>query len=267
MNRMRFTTMTGLALLLLWLTAGAPAPARAATEPTAAPAAGAPADAAAPVMAARQMTFGQTLKAGGWTMWPLGLCSLLGVGLVIYNAIVVRPGRMLRPAIVEQVRGALEQLDIEQARALCVANPAPVCNIIYAGLERIRGETIHSSSIEKGMEESSLQEIAAYLQPINYLSTIGMIAPMLGLLGTVSGMIKAFGAMAFGAMGRPELLADNISEALITTAAGLIIGIPIMVAYYFFKNRFSGIVAAINRSCGNLLETLTVAGEEKEPAG
>ncbi len=213
----------------------------------------------APAAANQQLTFGSMLKAGGWTMWPLGLCSLFGIGLAIYNAIVVRPSKMLKPELVDQVKTAVGDLDIERARMLCVSNPAPVTNIIQAGLDRIKGGELHLGSIEKGMEEYSLQEVAAHLQPINYLSVIATISPMIGLLGTVSGMIKAFQAMALGGMGRPELLADNISEALITTATGLIIGIPAMVAYFYFRNRFTSIIAGINRTCGDILESLNVA--------
>jgi biopolymer transport protein ExbB len=216
--------------------------------------------ASAPAAASRQLTFGRMLAAGGWTMWPLGACSLFGIGLVIYNALVIRPGKMLKPAVVDQIKSAIADFDIERARMLCASNPAPVTNILQAGLDRIKGDELHISSIEKGMEEYSLQEVAAHLQPINYLSVIATISPMIGLLGTVSGMIKAFQAMALGGMGRPELLADNISEALITTATGLIIGIPVMVAYFYYRNRFTAIVAAINRTCGDVLESLNVAG-------
>lgn len=226
------------------------------STPAPEPAVSAPAPAAP---AARELTFGNLLKAGGWTMWPLGLCSLLGIGLVIYNGMVIRPARMLKPQVIDQVKTALSDLDIERARNLCASNPAPITNILQAGLDRIKGGELHFTSIEKGMEEFSLQEVAGHMQPINYLSVIATISPMIGLLGTVSGMIKAFQAMALGGMGRPELLADNISEALITTAVGLIIGIPVMVAYFYFRNRFTAIVAAINRTCGDILEQLNVA--------
>jgi len=214
---------------------------------------------AAAAIAPRQLTFGSMLAAGGWAMWPLGLCSLFGIGLAIYNGIVIRPSRMLKPALVEQIKLAVADLDVERARMLCASNPAPVTNIIQAGLDRIKSGELHLQSIEKGMEEFSLQEVAGHLQPINYLSVIATISPMIGLLGTVSGMIKAFQAMALGGMGRPELLADNISEALITTATGLIIGIPVMVAYFYFRNRFTAIIAAINRTCGDILESLHVS--------
>ncbi len=213
----------------------------------------------APNVANQRLTFGSLLRAGGWTMWPLGLCSLFGIGLVIYNAMVIRPSRMLKPEVIDQIKSAVSDLDIEHARNLCATNPAPVTNIVQAGLDRIKSGELHLTSIEKGMEEFSMQEVAGHLQPINYLSVIATISPMIGLLGTVSGMIKAFQAMALGGMGRPELFADNISEALVTTATGLIVGIPIMVAYFYFRNRFTAIVAAINRTCGDVLEILTVS--------
>jgi biopolymer transport protein ExbB len=223
-------------------------------------AAPAPTQAAAPApVVAQQLTFGRMLAAGGWAMWPLGLCSLFGIGLALYNGIVIRPSRMLKPEVVEQIKSAVGDLDLDRARQLCLANPAPVTNVIQAGLDRIKGGELHLQSIEKGMEEYALQEVAGHMQPINYLSVIATISPMIGLLGTVSGMIKAFQAMALGGMGRPELLADNISEALITTATGLIIGIPVMVAYFYFRNRFTAIVAAINRTGGDVLESLNVA--------
>jgi len=202
------------------------------------------------------LTFMSLLKSGGLVMWPLGLCSLISIGLIIYNGIVIQAPRLLRPDVVEQVRLALDELNFQQARSVCETNSCLITNILNAGFERVKSEDFRLTSIEKGIEDASAEEIAAHLQPINYLSVIATIAPMLGLLGTVAGMIKAFRAMALGGMGRPELLADNIGEALITTATGLIIGIPVMVAYFYFKNRYTGIVSSINRICGNLLEVI-----------
>ena len=82
---------------------------------------------------------------------------------------------------------------------------------------------------------------------------------MVGMLGTVSGMIKAFRNIALGGMGKPELLADNISEALITTAVGLVVGIPAMFAFFFFKSRYARLTSRLARICGDLHHTLTFA--------
>lgn len=213
----------------------------------------------APTPPVKEMTIMQMIKVGGWTMYFLGICSVAAIALTIYNGMMVRPEKMLNPTAVAEVTRLLTELDVEGAKAYCVAKPCLVTNIIAAGLERIDNAEVRLSSLEKGMEEASTEEIGHALVPINYISAAAVTAPMFGLLGTVSGMISAFRAMATGGMGRPELLADNISEALITTATGLIVGIPAMVAYLFFKNKFTKIIASLNRILGTVLEKFTVA--------
>lgn len=208
---------------------------------------------------AKEMTIFEMIKVGGWTMWFLGICSVATIALTIYNGIMVRSSKMLNPAVVSELTELLTNLDVEGAKALCEAKPCLVTNIVKAGLSRIENDEVRLDSIEKGMEEASVEEIGANLVPINYISAAAVTAPMFGLLGTVSGMISAFRAMAVGGMGRPELLADNISEALITTATGLIIGIPAMVSYLYFKNKFTSIIASLNRTLGNIFEKFKVA--------
>lgn len=208
---------------------------------------------------AKEMTIMEMIKVGGWTMWFLGICSVATLALTIYNGIMVRASKMLNPATVAELTDKLSNLDIDGAKALCEAKPFLVTNIVKAGLARIEHGEVRLDSIEKGMEEASVEEIGAALVPINYISAAAVTAPMFGLLGTVSGMISAFRAMAIGGMGRPELLADNISEALITTATGLIIGIPAMISYLYFKNKFTSIIASLNRTLGNIFEKFKVA--------
>jgi len=208
---------------------------------------------------AKEMTIIEMIKVGGWTMWFLGLCSVANLALTIYNGIMVRTSKMLNPAAVGELIELLTSLDVDGAKALCEAKPCLVTNIVKAGLSRIENGEVRLDSIEKGMEEASVEEIGANLVPINYISAAAVTAPMFGLLGTVSGMISAFRAMATGGMGRPELLADNISEALITTATGLIIGIPAMISYLYFKNKFTTIIASLNRTLGNIFEKFKLA--------
>jgi biopolymer transport protein ExbB len=184
----------------------------------------APAAAAAQAAAAPQVetkTLWTLFKVGGWSMWPLALCSVATIGLAIYNGMNLRPSKFLRPDVFAKLRDAVRKYDIPAAKKLCEAQPCPITNIAHPGLDRIEenGE-IDIQSVEKGMEEAATQEVASHMPAINYLSVIAVIAPMIGLLGTVSGMIKAFSNMATLGMGRPERLADNISEALITTASG-----------------------------------------------
>jgi biopolymer transport protein ExbB len=149
------------------------------------------------------------------------------------------------------------------ARAVCETNPCLVANIAKAGLARARPGAFDAEAVEKAMEESSVEEIAGPFGIISYLSILATLAPMVGMLGTVSGMIKAFRNIALGGMGKPELLADNISEALITTAVGLVVGIPAMFAFFFFKSRYARLTSRLARICGDLHHTLTFALSQK----
>ena len=107
--------------------------------------------------------------------------------------------------------------------------------------------------MEKAMEEASVEEVAAGMKPLNYISMASQIAPMLGLLGTVTGMIGAFNKIGMGKMGDPEALASNIGEAMITTAAGLIVAIPSMIAYFTLKGIYTSNVSRISRLLGDMI--------------
>lgn len=204
------------------------------------------------------------LKAGGWCMWPLGACSVACVGLVLYNMLMIRQGRMLRPDVATKINDALERLDIEGAKDICRSNINLVSSVTSAGLDRVKDGNLDVTAVEKGMEEATSGEIAIHLLPINWISVIAVVSPMFGLLGTVSGMIGAFRTMSASGMGRPELLSANISEALITTEVGLTIGIPSMIGYFYFKYRYMGIVSTLNRICGGFLQTLKDAMRRME---
>ncbi|MCC5790522.1 MAG: MotA/TolQ/ExbB proton channel family protein [Opitutales bacterium] len=202
------------------------------------------------------ITFFQLLRLGGAFMIPLIALSVATVGLVIYNAIMLREKNFIRPEVVQTLREQLESVDVEGARQTCEENPCVVANIVSAGLDRITSEDLDPAFIEKAMEESSAEELNGPYLFISLLSIIATISPMVGLLGTVSGMIKAFRNIAFGGMGRPEELATNISEALMTTASGLSVGIPAMFAFFFFKTRYAKMSAQIARYTGDCYHAL-----------
>ncbi|MGA0333972.1 MAG: MotA/TolQ/ExbB proton channel family protein [Kiritimatiellia bacterium] len=206
-----------------------------------------------------QTTLWGLFKMGGWSMYVLLGGSVAAVGLTIYNGIALQTKKFLRPDIFQKLKGYLEVNDFNGAKDYCENEKAPLANIVHAGLDRVAGFYLDIESVEKGMEEAAMEEVTGNLIPINYLSVIAVIAPMVGLLGTVSGMIKAFGNMASQGMGRPEVLADNISEALITTAGGLLVGIPVMIIYFYFKNRYTGLISALNRMSGEVLEKINQA--------
>jgi len=192
----------------------------------------------------------QMFKQGGWAMYPLMLLSTCGVGLIIYNFLMIREQPFLRPDIVSQMKPLMGELRVEEAKDLCYENPSVITNIISSGLERVDGDHIDPESVKEAMEESSTEELSSPFVMINYLSIIGNLSPMVGLLGTVSGMIKAFRNIAAGGV-QAQLLADNISEALITTASGLIVAIPAMFFYFFFKNKYGKISAGVSKLAGD----------------
>jgi len=193
------------------------------------------------------------IKAGGWAMWPLGLLSVATVGLAVYNGIALRSGNFIDEEVIEEVEKSIRAGDYTAAKNFCEENPGPLTNTINHVLEETgKGDHIHGDSVEKAFEAASTKELTGPFVVVSYLSIIAAIAPMLGLLGTVSGMVKAFNAIAAQGMGKPDLLADNISEALITTATGMSIGIPAMFFFFFFKNKYGKIVSELTLILGRI---------------
>ncbi len=202
-------------------------------------------------------------KAGGWAMYPLTLLSVAGFGLIVYNFMAVKPRPILRNDITGEIDTALENADIGKARQICEENPAPSTNIIHAGLARVDVRDYNPEQVKEAIEEASSEELSGPYVLINYLSVIGSLSPMVGLLGTVSGMVKAFNVIEAEGAGSAQALAGNISEALITTASGMIIGIPAMFFFFFFKNKYGKITSRVARVVGDLQFTLNKAIKQK----
>ncbi len=226
------------------------------TAPADTPAANQEAPAAPTV---HEKTLLEIWNIGGPTMYPIGLCCILGCALIIYNAISLRKKVFLSPEAVVELKKHLAELNIEEAIKVCETKPSPLTNIIGAGLERADEKDMDISVIERAMEEASTEELAPPFVLITYLSLIASISPMLGLLGTVSGMVKAFNTIAAEGAGSAQSLANNISEALITTAAGMIVGIPAMFFYFIYKTRYGRVSSGVNRIVGELTHIMAVA--------
>ncbi|MEC8613991.1 MAG: MotA/TolQ/ExbB proton channel family protein [Verrucomicrobiota bacterium] len=198
-------------------------------------------------------------KAGGWAMYPLTLLSISGFGLIVYNFLAVRPEPILNTPATVQIDEALAAIDVEKAKTICQENPSPITNIIEAGMNRVDVNNFDPEQVKEAIEESSSEELSGPFVLINYLSVVGSLSPMVGLLGTVSGMVKAFNVIEAEGAGSAQALAGNISEALITTATGMIVGIPAMFFFFFFKNRYGKITARLGRVVGELQFTLNKA--------
>ena len=253
MKNLRLAALAALAALLLPLAASAQNP------PPPSP----PADAAAAEPAAQKQTLWGIIKTGGWAMWPLGACSVGLITMIILNIRMVSRSNLIPASVVAPIRAAAQQRDVGQIYSLAQSKPCLFPNGLLTGLRKINPDDPAASKqeMENAIAESVGREEAQVGFWINFLSLITGVSPMIGLLGTVSGMIGAFQKIGMGGMGKPELLASNIGEALITTATGLCIAIPAMFAYFIFRNNLSRIIREAEGEYSAILDALTGAGD------
>ena len=226
------------------------------------------------VAQAQTKSFGsQMMDALGIFITPFAILVVGGFTLIIYNGIAIRRKAFVKDDVVQPIMQELQNLNIEGAKALCDQYKLPVTGVLKGGLERIQDDELDIESIEKGLEETSALELAKPFTWINMLNTIGSIAPMIGLLGTVTGMIGAFNVLTESGMGgeSSKQMAGNIGSALWTTASGLVVAIPTLIAYFIYKTKFGTIVAEVNRVAGEMVFTLVRAarggfeeGEDQE---
>lgn len=217
----------------------------------------APGAAAAPEVK-EQMTFGEIFAAGGWLMYPISALSVIGVALVVYYLIVLRQEQVVPKKWYQHVRDLIARGELEEARAVCDRKPSPMAAVAAAALDYMKMPGRPDAGLLKElMEGEGVRQAARIQNQIQYLQDIAVIAPMIGLLGTVVGMLQAFNVVALDiAKARPMLLAAGVSLALITTAAGLIVAIPAMVAYAYFRNRASNLLARLETASADLLSLL-----------
>lgn len=201
-------------------------------------------------------TLWQLIKTGGITMIPLGILSFLMVTFIIQNFISLKEKTLLHTEMLPELVDLMLQKKVKDALIYCRKHPSMFTNTFAAGLERCIKGDVNFAKVHEAVEEASVEQTTQLMKPIDYLSIIGATSPMLGLLGTVMGMIKAFQTMGSQGMGKPEVLAGNIGEALITTATGLIIAIPAMAFYFYFKKRFDKTLATLGRNLGYLFDAL-----------
>lgn len=181
------------------------------------------------------------IRQGGWAMIPLALCSITLIYLIIHCLKETRSSNFGSEALAHRLADLCSSGKLAEATMAARQDPSLLGRALANGLSKLKPETEIASveGINKRIAETFELEDNAVGQWIHYLNVVAATAPMVGLLGTVSGMIGAFQTMSSGGMGRPELLAGDIGEALITTATGLCIGIPAMIAYSYFNNRLN----------------------------
>lgn len=202
---------------------------------------------------------------GGVFMYPLVLCSLLALGVMIAKAITLLAAHRRSRAILQQVGelGAEGQLD--KAIELATETPGPVAAILLSGLRRAREAKVSGADIEKAVQTTGAIELGFLERGLIVLATVSNVAPLLGFLGTVAGMISAFGAIAEAGQVEATLVAGGIKVALITTAAGLVIAIPVNIAYNFFVTRIDKLIQDMEEGAATVLNL--VWAREKVAAG
>jgi biopolymer transport protein ExbB len=197
------------------------------------------------------------VENGGLLMVPIAVCSLILVAVVFERLISLRRGRVIpKPFVTRFMRQIGEgELDRQRALELCAENGSPVADVL-AGAVRKWGRPaveVEQAVIDAG--ERTTNGLRRYLRVFNGVATV---TPLLGLLGTVVGMIRAFNAIATAdAMGRPELLASGISQALLTTAAGLTVAIPALILYMYFVSRVDRLIIDIDALGQQLVNTIS----------
>jgi biopolymer transport protein ExbB len=192
--------------------------------------------------------------AGGIFMWPLLLCAVIGIAVAVERFITLGKCKISQGTFLEQLSGFLRKGDHKGAEDLCDRTRGPVASILRAGLLR-RDKGLEA--VEKGIETSAQVEMAFLEKGLILMASVVSIAPMLGFLGTVSGMINAFGAIAAAKNVEASLVASGIQEALITTAAGLIIAIPVQLCYNWFLSLIGRFVVDMEEASGFLVDTLS----------
>ena len=192
------------------------------------------------------MSLIEVFNAGGPVMWPLAFCSFVALTIIIERAINLRASRVLDPIVVERISGLAEVGRVDRAIEACRDSPGIYTHIVTAGLEvAMRGEG--EKSAKEAVEDAGRHETTRLNRYLGTLGTIVGISPLLGLFGTVLGMINVFDTIAESGAGQAAQLSGGISQALITTAAGLSIAIPALVGYNYFQEKAQVLVTDLER--------------------
>ena len=193
------------------------------------------------------------IQAGGWLMLPIVLCSVLAAAIIGERFWSLRKIRIVPEGLVDTVRQWHRNGQLTGDRINEIRNGSPLGRVLAAGLDNLN----HSREIMKeSIEDSGRQVVAGLEKFLNALGTIASITPLLGLLGTVIGMIKVFATITTQGIGDPGTLAGGISEALITTAAGLSVAIPSLMFYRFFRRRVDELVLNMEEESLKLVEVI-----------
>ncbi|MGD8394317.1 MAG: MotA/TolQ/ExbB proton channel family protein [Candidatus Eiseniibacteriota bacterium] len=195
----------------------------------------------------------ELFEQGGVFMYPLLLCSIIGLALILERLWTLQRARVNTRKLMDRLLGAMRDNGVDAAIEVCTRTRGPIAAILHSGLMRAdKGP----EAVEKAIESAGVIEMSYLQRSMVWLATISTIAPLLGFLGTVSGMINAFAAIAAAEQVSAKLVASGIQEALITTATGLAIAIPIQLAHNYFVSKIDKFITEMEEASVEVVDTL-----------
>ncbi len=187
-------------------------------------------------------------------MYPLLLCSIITLAIILERFFNLRREKIFLPEVTDFIDSLLGAAEVPKAIELCEKHPSPLTNVIKAGIE---SRQLERDQIKETITDAGRQEVPVLEKNLIILGTIAGIAPLLGLLGTVTGMIKVFQVISAQGVGQADAMAGGISEALISTATGLAIAVPALVAYNYYLHKAQGLILELEKYSQQLLIRLT----------
>ena len=204
----------------------------------------------------------EIVKSGGWLMVPIILCAIIAMGIILERFWTLQQKRVIPEDLTSKVWGWVKKDQLDQKQLQSLHQGSPLGQILAAGLiNRDRERSVMKDSIED-TGRHVVHELERYLET---LGTVAAISPLLGLLGTVIGMVKVFTAITTYGVGDPTQLAGGIAQALITTAAGLTVAIPALIGYRYYRNRVDTLVVDMEKEAIKLVEALHRHKEKGAP--
>jgi biopolymer transport protein ExbB len=202
----------------------------------------------------------EIMQKGGLVMWPIALCSVVAVVIIVERLIYFRRIRVDEQKLINRLKSALAKGHHDEALAICESSPSPVSNLMRVGIEH-RDDA--PSMLRESILDAANMEIPRLERFLSMLGTVANISTLLGLLGTVTGNIRAFGVFgSFGGISDPGQLAKGISEALITTAAGLIVSIPTVIFYNYLVTKVNHIIIRLENRVNDMVHLLQGGGKK-----
>ncbi len=195
----------------------------------------------------------QLFVDGGPMMYPLIICSLIGLGVIIAKTWTLWVAHRSALSVMESVEEAARGGSLDEAAEIAAATPGPAAAILLAGLRRIRQMSVRKGELEQVVSTTGAIELSFLERGLVILATIANVAPLMGFLGTVAGMILAFDSIAVSGNVEPATVAGGIKVALLTTAAGLTIAIPINIGYNYFVARVDKLIIDMEESTQRVL--------------